>query len=157
MPYKDPRLQINLKLTPANYAQLETEAALANTNVSQFARHLLEQRGTQPLSVQAQHERKQARQREAELRQQVRTLQRALQSVETERTQLLRQVHTLQGELDQANAELMDTTRLQALIRQQMAQQEQVVQAQEPLSQNAPEVTDIEVPSVGRRRARRRF
>jgi chromosome segregation ATPase len=164
MPYKDPRYQLNLKLTPTDYARLETEAALAETTISQFARHLLAQRGAQPLSVAAQHVRRQARQREKILRQQlvdqqqqVRTLQGALQAAAAQQAQWQQRMHTLEQELAQANAELRDPTRIQTLIEQQLEQREQASQARRtalpPVDE--PKVTDIIAPHAARRRTRR--
>jgi chromosome segregation ATPase len=126
MPYKEPRVQLNLKLMPADYAALEAEAHVANTVVSRYARHLLLQRQAQPLSKAAYHERAEARRREAALHQQIATLQdqlRTLEALSADLARWRRRAQALEIELAQAQAEALDPTRLLPLIQRALDEQ----------------------------------
>jgi hypothetical protein len=164
MPYKEPRVQLNLKLTPADYAALEAEAHVANTVVSRYARHLLLQRQAQPLSKAAHHERVEARRREAALHQQIAALQDQLRTWEALSADLAwwrRRAQTLEIELAQAQAEALDPTRLTILIQRALDEQgasEAAKRAEEPAvtaSVGASEQEASRLTSRARRRVRR--
>lgn len=107
MPYSN-RSQLNLKLTAAERALLEEEAALAGVSLTAYARHLLVHRPVQPLSIQAAQ-----LQRRYQIRDEVQQEQLAgLQHERLLRRQLEQQVWALQ----QQNQQLQDPAYLRALI-----------------------------------------
>lgn len=53
MPYKEPRPQLNLKVTNEEYSVLEFEAFRAGTSVHTYVRHLVLSRQKQPLGIEA--------------------------------------------------------------------------------------------------------
>ena len=88
MPYKEPRLQVNLKLTPTEYAALLAEATLADATVAQYARQLIVERVEQPLSARAHRVKEQMQQREEALREQLAHQQQQLNQLRLENIEL---------------------------------------------------------------------
>ncbi|SNC77635.1 hypothetical protein SAMN06265337_4234 [Hymenobacter gelipurpurascens] len=64
MPYKEDRPQIGLKFTATEYASLQAEADRAGVPVNTYARHLITERGQQPLGAEAASVRAHYQQRE---------------------------------------------------------------------------------------------
>lgn len=157
MPYKDPRVQLNLKLTPTEYAALEQEAEVADTNVAQYARHLVVERAAQPLSKGAYAERQESRRREAAWVQQRDALQEQIRTLEAARADLAKcqqRVHVLEIELRQAQ----DPDRINGFIQRALDEREATEVAKRAAEKQTSAATEsaetAETADV--RRARRR-
>lgn len=159
MPYKDPRVQLNLKLTLPEYAALAAEAEVADTEVAPYARHLVVQRQAQPLSKAAHHERQEARRREAALRQQMEGLReqiRTLEEASADRARWRQRAHALEMELAETK-KFLDSDYLTAHLRQLLDEQDAAKRAAEQAAaeQAPPPPTPSEETGYSRRRTRR--
>lgn len=123
MPYKEPRHQVNLKLTDAEYRPLAQEAALAQRTVALYARHLVVQRTGQPLSIAAQRLKERYEVREEALQAKIEQLQQRVNTLllQTADTPLLQQ--RIQ-ELMKVNAQLSSPEAMRAIVAQALKDQE---------------------------------
>ncbi|GAA4020344.1 hypothetical protein GCM10022408_37940 [Hymenobacter fastidiosus] len=123
MPYKEPRHQINLKLTDAEYAPLAQEAALARSTVALYARHLIVQRTAQPLSIAAQRLKERYEVREEALQDKIGRLQQRVNTLVLQNAD----IPLLQQQIQEArhlNAQLSNPEAMRALIEEVIQRRE---------------------------------
>lgn len=166
MPYKEPRVQVNVKLTPEEFAALVQDADGAETNTSQYARHLVVNRQAPPLSKGAYAERQASGRREAVLRKRLENLQelvqeqkRTLETANVDRGQWRLRALQAEADLMQAQNDLLDPCHLTTIIAQALEKEAATKRAAEQAAatEAPPASASSEEASSGSRRARRRL